>query len=125
MPQLAKLNGVELAAHLEGRAFDEAFPTPIQHVLYFMIVGPVTVSLLTWVTVAAMPAGWSNPGTFLAAGLAWFALFWRFVIVRKHRRALRGVLHECGHCPSCGYGLRASPERCPKCGAAAPLMSDP
>ncbi len=33
--------------------------------------------------------------------------------VRKRRRLARR------HCPSCGYDLRASPGRCPECGAAA------
>jgi hypothetical protein len=53
----------------------------------------------------------SAPGWYLALAAALVVAAFYFD-VRRHR-----VLH--GHCSKCGYDLRASPERCPECGAMA------
>jgi hypothetical protein len=37
------------------------------------------------------------------------------LLFRQHRR--RAARAAAGLCPTCGYDLRASPERCPECGA--------
>jgi hypothetical protein len=55
-----------------------------------------SVRIPTWapaVTFATLPAAWTLRRT-------------------RRRRRLRA-----GHCPYCGYDLRATPDRCPECGA--------
>jgi len=37
------------------------------------------------------------------------------VLILAFRKSLRDTF---GHCPHCGYDLRASPDRCPECGQA-------
>ena len=47
-----------------------------------------------------------------AVGPAWW--------IRNRRRSLR---RSAGHCPTCGYDLRASPDRCPECGTATTSLA--
>ncbi|HEX4792473.1 MAG TPA: hypothetical protein VH370_01710 [Humisphaera sp.] len=43
-------------------------------------------------------------------------LIWPTISLTRY--LMYGPRFEVGHCPTCGYDLRASPGRCPECGAA-------
>jgi hypothetical protein len=53
------------------------------------------------------------PFWVMASATAILPLWW------VARRARAGRRRRAGHCLRCGYDLRATPERCPECGAAA------
>jgi rubrerythrin len=59
------------------------------------------------------------PAWLAAAVTAMLPAFWarRTVVARRLRRTARR--RDCGQCERCGYDLRATPGRCPECGAVA------
>jgi hypothetical protein len=57
--------------------------------------------------VGTTPQGFSLPHWFLALLFAILPALHLRALIRSRRR------HRTGHCPRCGYDLRATPERCP------------
>jgi hypothetical protein len=50
------------------------------------------------------------PIAYLVAFFSALPVVWVFKTLKQRRAILQG------HCPTCGYDLRATPDRCPECG---------
>jgi hypothetical protein len=61
-------------------------------------------------------SGWHTTAVF-ASTIIWCAGYPLFDILEARIPVLRERRRKRGLCPSCGYDLRATPERCPECGA--------
>lgn len=58
------------------------------------------------------------PDWLVAALMALMPVFILTRLLRSTRRTQRRIAKDL--CPACGYDLRASPDRCPECGAVPP-----
>ena len=73
----------------------------------------IALAVLGWVLNPAS-GGWSLGSILLVLALSAGPLYW--LLTRVHPRERR---ERAGLCPSCGYDLRATPDRCPECGTPA------
>jgi hypothetical protein len=80
----------------------------------------------TTIGTPAVSTSFAVPMWFLVLLFAIAPAVWIRRLLRSRRR------RRAGHCPVCGYDLRATPERCPECGTervlatdGAPIRTDP
>jgi hypothetical protein len=83
-----------------------------------------------WIDTAMSATGTQLPGVYGRGSEFWLTMLWPLLLTailpllmvfrflrygtRRQRRLRAGL------CPTCGYDLRAAPERCPECGSPIP-----
>ena len=121
MPGLARHVGDETALYLFDRARTRAL-LPLERGLCIMLSGPCLGIGLTHPLFPSPPHGAGIRILGVVVGFGVPLMYFVACVMPRVKRSLRRVLAECGHCPGCGYDLRASPDRCPECGAAVEFV---
>jgi hypothetical protein len=114
----------------ETLGFTRIKTTPLIRVTVSGGTGPVTIAVPAGGTM--LPYGRGSAGVLVPwlESMSYEALivpFWSLALLAmvypalRGHRVVRGMLRaRRGQCIACGYDLRASPERCPECGALPP-----
>ncbi len=98
--------GVSIDPHL---AFPDAF--------YFGHTMPLGTSTISSVQIFSQIEVWAVPFWLTVLVLAIFPAILIRQIIRASRRSISGL------CPTCGYDLRATPDRCPECGTVSKVSN--
>ena len=123
----------ELQYSLSGEWKDGAGPSwyPLSELQPATLIGPeptlanklgfgwrYTANLRGWR--GGQPPSSDEYALFRTIWLPWWAIVLPFALVTLlvgARRLKRRLRTRVGHCSQCGYDLRATPDRCPECGA--------
>jgi hypothetical protein len=85
--------------------------TPYPRISFGLEIGPWTIwGVAPWMAYGVPAASVISLGTLPAA--------WAVARIRARRLQQRRIAR--GLCQECGYDVRATPNRCPECGAAPP-----
>jgi hypothetical protein len=99
--------------HLSGGvSFDPHLALP--NAFYLGHTVPLGTSVISSVQLFNQIEVWAVPFWLIVLAFATLPAIFALRALRASRRSIRGL------CSTCGYDLRATPERCPECGTVPP-----